>query len=667
MIKIFGDTDTAEYVAACRLREIIEIAWPDVVSETSPHKVWLIAGKKCFGLAVKDIDLLLLAEFAPGKAFKPFSSFSYQHKDDSDFIEQVQPEQIEVNSLCVAIEVKDHSLDKIKVEGNEIKVYYTGSGWKSATDQNFKQVYAIKNYANINRVATPTRIRNLIWLRNVNNVQLNNLPVNNVIGSNVTWTGFLMKLCQVERPYWHEYKTNKWYLDNERPGTISNLADLFTKNIILEKTPLDHRKLHQLLQQNVDNTSVLETLGKRLQIIQGFGGVGKTMRLLQLGYELSQNRDKNILILTYNRALVADLRRLLTLSGMSLAGLELSLNIQTVHSFFFAVFKALGILDIQEKDFLTNYQYYKTEALNIFEKEAITVADLDHQRQVGHPSFNWDYIFIDEGQDWPQDEPKLLFKLYPPQCFVVADGGWQLIRSYEPTVWRNLLPKSQRTIETLNICMRMKTNLTYFVLDLASNLGIKVENWQPSDQLRGGRIIIIEHDYLSDPALHNSLLTTNIKDGNKAVDMLFCVSPALARLEGHQVTPAKRFQEWGQMVWDGTTEASREGFPTSIEQLRVVQYDSCRGLEGWIVVNLDLDGFYDYKRQLYLNAPPVVQDGPQDLETEAHEFAAKWLMIPLTRAIDTLVIHLSGRTNPLREALIRTAQKWQDIVEWHKG
>jgi hypothetical protein len=664
MIKIFGDSNTSEYAAACQLQEIIKTAWPDVALESSQHKVWLIAGKKCFGLPVKDVDLLLLAEFTPVKYFKPFSLFSYQYSNGD--VGQIRPDQIEVTSLCVAIEVKNHSLANIRIEGNEVLVDYNEGGWKSATEQNFKQVYAIKNYANINRVTLPRRIRNLVWLRNVTNVQLSNLPVSNVIGANVTWTGFLMKLCETEYP-WYDYKTKTWYLDNDRSGIIEGLADLFTKTISLDTTPLDHRKLSLMLQQSVDNEAVLETLGKRLQIIQGFGGVGKTMRLLQLAYELSQNRDKNVLILTYNRALVADLRRLLTISGMSMARLELNLNIQTVHSFFFAVFKELSILDTQEKDFLSNYQQYKAEALAYFESKVITATDLEQRRQAGHPSFNWDYIFIDEGQDWPTDEPKLLFKLYPPQSFVVADGGWQLIRTYEPTTWRNLLPKPQRSIEILKVCMRMKAGLTRFVIDLIGNLGIGVENWQANDELGGGQVIIIEHDYLADSALHDRLIARNAKDNNKPIDMLFCVSPALAHPKNNHVSSVTQFEEWGQKVWDGTNGDDRDSFPLSADQLRVVQYDSCRGLEGWVVVNLDLDGFYDHKRNIYLTNPPSMHDSPQDIEAEAHQFAARWLIIPLTRAIDTLVIHLSGQVSPLRTALERTSQKWQDIVEWHKG
>jgi hypothetical protein len=49
----------------------------------------------------------------------------------------------------------------------------------------------------------------------------------------------------------------------------------------------------------------------------------------------------------------------------------------------------------------------------------------------------------------------------------------------------------------------------------------------------------------------------------------------------------------GGKVWDGTARDVREVYPTDREELRFVQYDSCRGLEGWSVVNYDLDQLWD--------------------------------------------------------------------------
>ena len=51
-------------------------------------------------------------------------------------------------------------------------------------------------------------------------------------------------------------------------------------------------------------------------------------------------------------------------------------------------------------------------------------------------------------------------------------------------------------------------------------------------------------------------------------------------------------------------------------------------------------------------------------EEAAGRHAARWIMIPLTRAIDTLVIGLSPGESPLRSALSKVAGRRPDFVEW---
>jgi hypothetical protein len=55
-----------------------------------------------------------------------------------------------------------------------------------------------------------------------------------------------------------------------------------------------------------------------------------------------------------------------------------------------------------------------------------------------------------------------------------------------------------------------------------------------------------------------------------------------------------------------------------------------------------------------------------DLHVEAHRYAARWLMIPLTRAIDTLVIQVNAADHPVTEALRAATAACQDMmtVEW---
>lgn len=97
-----------------------------------------------------------------------------------------------------------------------------------------------------------------------------------------------------------------------------------------------------------------------------------------------------------------------------------------------------------------------------------------------------------------------------------------------------------------------------------------------------------------------------------------------------------------------------------------VQYDSCRGLEGWTVINYAFDEFYEYKYQQWLASPQDLGGLFETKEELATAFAAQWVMIPLTRAMDTLVINVSGRPSVVKDALTKVYERRSDFVEWVK-
>jgi hypothetical protein len=110
----------------------------------------------------------------------------------------------------------------------------------------------------------------------------------------------------------------------------------------------------------------------------------------------------------------------------------------------------------------------------------------------------------------------------------------------------------------------------------------------------------------------------------------------------------------------------REHFPTDRDALRIVQYDSCRGLEGWTVINYAFDEFWEYKYRQRLAAPQEVGslfDKPEEL---AAAFASRWAMIPLTRAMDTLVINVTQKQNHIKRALFEVQLRRADFVQWIK-
>lgn len=122
---------------------------------------------------------------------------------------------------------------------------------------------------------------------------------------------------------------------------------------------------------------------------------------------------------------------------------------------------------------------------------------------------------------------------------------------------------------------------------------------------------------------------------------------------------------WGQETWDGVDPGSRLDFARSSEQARIVQYASCRGLEGWSVV---LDGFDDFlehtaERKRIEGSTKDEIEGFVDLETAAIREAWRWGMIALTRPIDTLVIQLSNPTSKYGRQILDVAQSFGDFVE----
>lgn len=659
MILVIGPEDTAEYAAALALRDSIVKVWPSVVDDPH-HDVRIVAGAKCHGQRVRDIDILLLASFEPGLTFSPFLSFSPSSG------QTVLPRTVTVKSLCLVVEVKDHSPDAVRFTGTRVDVKYHDN-WHSASEQNENQLWAVKGYLQYHG-RRPPHITPLLWLRNVPNTQLPPRP-HPILGTPVTWELILNVIAQMAPP---RYRDGQWTLSATEPGQDDppEVADLFTQ--VVTPTRLDRLRTERLTQRAVDLAPLMATLGTRLLILRGQGGTGKTMRLLQLASELADDQGARVLLLTYNKALVADIRRLLTIMGIRDDVTGGTIHIRTVHSFFHGVLRGLGrLLDQTDRPFLEHYEELKDEAFAWLKAGAITSADIEQLATSDFETFRWDYVFVDEGQDWPSNERDLLTMLYSFSRLVVADGIDQLVRSNQAANWQKTMRPDQYQVITLKQSLRMKAGLARFVTAVARNLGLLRSGWVPNEEIPGGRVIILEGSYFANRSLHDRLITENAEDGNAPIDMLFCVPPQLVthHQDGStQSVPATIFAGWGLKTWDGASEHVRDSYPTDINQFRIVQYESCRGLEGWTVVNFALDRFYENKLAMAVTpegSPAANVPGSLVGDTSAAQLlAARWLMIPLTRAMDTLVIQIESRTSPLYAALAAATTEYADYVQW---
>jgi hypothetical protein len=642
MIQVFGDETKREYEAACFLRDAIARVWP-TVADDPVHDVQIIAGAKCHGQKKRDIDILLLANLERGITYRTFLPFQGSDR------QLHEPDQVHVESLCLAIEVKDHSEQAVRFVGTAVEVQYQGK-WHHASEQNEEQAFSVKRYL-ANHGMFSVWVSSIVWLRNISNSALPKRP-HNIVGAQMTWELLLNVISQISPP---RRKDGQWILSaSHNPNSLTQAANLFTK--IVAPTRLDRQRMERLGKTHADLSILQNVVGTKLTLLYGRGGTGKTMHLLQFARYLFDEQGARILILTYNRALVADVLRLLEILGIGNNIDSGAVHIQTVHSFLYAVLKGLGIIDEDSSTFLSDYEHLKDEAVSYFRAGTISREDIEQKIQSNYEDFRWDYVFVDEGQDWPNNERDLLLSIYPYSQIVVADGVDQLVRGFERADWRGSLTLNQMRKIPLKQCLRLKTGLVRFAIAVAHHFGLTIDNWNADEQFPGGRVIVVEGSYFKSRTLHDRLLQDNATDGNSPVDMLFCVPPALVTHSAEDDTTyseaAKVFEQWGVSVWDGASQDVRKSYPTETEQLRIVQYDSCRGLEGWIVVCLGLDQFYQYKKTTLSETDDLQQS------------IARWLLIPLTRAMDTLVIQIESQDSPVYAALKEADQSYPGIVQW---
>jgi hypothetical protein len=653
MIRLHGSVEGLEGAAAQQLRDFIVRAWPWVETDAA-GSVDLVIGVKCHGqAATKDLDVVLLATFPPKARFNPFLSFLRRWDN-----QWVRPSSVRVESLCIILEIKHCDPGDVRFIGTRLEVYYRNDArpkWHNASEQSHKQIFALKNYIESQGPSAPF-ITNLIWLVNVEKDQLPPRP-HNIIGANMNWELLLNVACQVRAP---EADGSEWIMRAWPEGSAYDsraVVRLLSQRI--EPTRLDKVRMARICEEAI-RPEWLADLSNRQMILRGRGGTGKTMLLLQLAWRAFQDQGARTLILTYNTALLADIRRLLTLVGDAHGLRDRGIQAQSIMAFFASAFRGLGLLTA-DKDYLEDYAALKAEALSL-----VTAADATSLVREQTEAFGWDFIFIDEGQDWPEDERDLLRRFYSPVQFVVADGMDQFVRGQAPCDWQGGLAKSTVRPLHLSLCLRMKANLAHFANQFASALGLPGWSIDANVQAPGGRVIVIEGDPFEVPGLYQRLIDLNAEAGNQPVDMLLCVPPALVRRSVDappQSLVGERLAAAGFPVWDGVSTTIRDSYPLSVSQLRIVQYDSCRGLEGWVVVAFGLDELYRYKRETW--QPPAAEPGAfADDPEEAHRHAARWLMIPLSRAVDTLVIQVEQLPSRTRDALGHAAEACRDFVEW---
>jgi hypothetical protein len=156
-----------------------------------------------------------------------------------------------------------------------------------------------------------------------------------------------------------------------------------------------------------------------------------------------------------------------------------------------------------------------------------------------------------------------------------------------------------------------------------------------------------------------------LNSGNDAYDLMLLVPPTLVHKNGG-FSGMAQFEQNGFSAWDGTNKNLLRLAPAETSEHRMLQYASCRGLEAWTVVCFAFD---DYIRHTAHFASEEVDDF--DLSMSSHkEKTARCVglraIIPLTRAIDTLVITITDWDSPeaiILRNLASRSKDWCTILE----
>jgi len=572
--------------------------------------------------------------------------------------------RVSISSLALTVEVKDHDARGILVDSNRIYVRY--SGWHDATEQSIRQRESLRDFLRRNTGSAPY-IVNLLWLRNLEQPQLTAFQLaepNNVLVANLDAGELFRTICNLNLPM---PLTNGTYSYGASSSSYNMQLpiDLLTRKILA--TSLDRKRIEAITKDGL-GFSWLDIAGSKQTILRGRGGSGKTVALLRSAYRWYMD-DLRVLILTYNTALVADIRRQLTILRIDQDIGTRNIRVSTVHSFLIRA--AHLLLDIKvstindewlEHDYLPMLR----EAIAFIEVGALSPNDITEMLSSHAGDLGWDFICIDEGQDWIDEERRLLHYIYGARKFLVADGRDQLIRQFGRCNWALGLTPTETETYNLENCLRMKSGLIDFANRLAEKL--EIPDWQlrGDGSLPGGQVILVIGPISEDD--QRRFINENRKAGNRNIDMLYCVDPSTivdGETAGSRTAALSlTLRNWGYEVWDAVDREERRTFPTSLDQCRIVQFESSRGLEGWTAILCGLDKFFDLKRSTFVSS---AADHLTDVDFQAQLHAALWSMIPITRAIDTVVISIADSKSRLGKVLLGLAREMPDTVSVLQG
>jgi hypothetical protein len=426
-ITIKGDQGSDEYKDAIVLKEIFEINFKN---NAASGEIIIISNATLFGQETKDVDLIVIGKFDgyDGYSINIKTKAKTEKKDD---LKGLEPRILRIYDFCFVIETKRQRAQDIQLEDLTLFVKYKGKP-HDVTRQSEKQKYALRDYFET-RIGFAPYICNFIWLRNVSvdsilglfDYNYEMLARNNYLPNTFNLKWLFQMACVQSPPYLKSSATpqkpekvnfNSWSYNKKYDFNRTDEIFDFFKKAKQGMSNLTRKKLEQITSRALmkDQKYLHENRGKQLLAFKGRAGTGKTIKLLQTALVFAEEHKERCLILTYNHALASDIKRTLAFMEIPDDIDTYTVNVSTVHKFFYGLLRGFGIGTVEDnnkiiKDYLKKYDDLLKELYGYIEKGAINKEDLEKQ-------IDWEYVLIDEAQDWNDIEKDLMYYIFKKTC-----------------------------------------------------------------------------------------------------------------------------------------------------------------------------------------------------------------------------------------------------------
>jgi hypothetical protein len=705
-----SDLETPECEFAITLKSEFEFWLKN--RKDKDDKIFIAPNMRVYGENIRDIDVFVFGILDKGVSLK------------LDFLDENKRynRNVYVSSFCFAIDIRNENIDNIVKVDNDI--------WINANGRNANfSVYNRKLFMSIRKFIQ-------YCTNNENNIPFistclffKNLPTKSISSEFPNFLRGELTIQRLFQSYAYTSSPNKIASEN---GEYYILNGIYTKDenafnmlksligafsLIKSKIgPLTKIKLDAFSKSRKDLPQYYDSLGNELLILKGGAGTGKTLKILNIAKELYDSGNR-CLILTYNRALVSDINRLLDLNSINAQPLSKTIKIKTIHSFLSPILDEIihwkskfindekheikEIKSLASDDEISDSElkainsksnvFYLTCYTDILKTASekindFNIKEVDKEYSACFQAVsNFDFILIDEAQDWQKEERDILYNLFGSNKIIIADGLQQLIRTQSPLNWK---VSNNRTIQHREMVLSKKSLRQNEKLCHLQNYFAKKYSvpWDVliNEKLSKGTVYVFVGNM-------NEQIAGFIKDFTKGYstdkydDLLFLSPPQMIdktttktkfkkddktysvdEIQKRSFKHTEEFHKIGLDLFDMThVDVVKNNQPKEGEY-RLINYESCRGLESYGVVALEMDTFFDNKIKFYKEDKETIKQGDifaQTHEDKALRYAAMWSLIVFSRPVELLVITIKDKNSIFYRALREIKENNDSLLE----